>query len=76
MNINLTLNYSFDKILWYISVKKGKLMLKKLSKSIQDASFHEIIRQLQYKTKNKGKYFYQIDTFYPSAVCNSEQTGL
>lgn len=36
MNINLTLNYSFDKILWYISVKKGKLMLKKLSKSIRE----------------------------------------
>ena len=54
---------------------KNMIQNKKLSKSIQDASFHEIIRQLQYKTKNKGKYFYQIDTFYPSSqtcsVCGS-----
>lgn len=46
---------------------KNMLKNKKLSKSIQDASFNEIIRQLQYKSKNKGKYFYQIDTFYPSS---------
>ena len=48
---------------------KTKIMLKNksLSKSIQDASFYEIIRQLQYKSKNKGKYFYQIDDFYPSS---------
>ena len=46
---------------------KNMLQNKKLSKSITDASFCEIIRQLQYKSKNKGKYFYQIDTFYPSS---------
>ena len=46
---------------------KNMLQNKKLSKSITDASFHEIIRQLQYKSKNKRKYFYQIDTFYPSS---------
>ena len=54
---------------------KNMLRNKNLSKSIQDVSFHEIIRQLQYKSKNKGKYFYQIDTFYPStqtcSVCNN-----
>ena len=54
---------------------KNMLQNKKLSKSIQDASFHEIIRQIQYKYKNKGKYFYQIDTFYPStqmcSVCGN-----
>ena len=54
---------------------KNMLQNKKLSKSIQDASFNEIIRQLQYKSKNKGKYFYQIDTFYPStqmcSVCGN-----
>ena len=54
---------------------KNMLQNKNLSKSIQDASFHEIIRQLQYKSKNKGKYFYQIDTFYPStqmcSVCGN-----
>ena len=45
-------------------------MIKKknnLSKRIIDATFYEIIRQLQYKSKYKGKYFYQIDTYYPSS---------
>ena len=44
-------------------------MLKEhnLSKKISDASFYEIIRQLQYKSKYKNKYFYQIDTYYPSS---------
>ena len=54
---------------------KNMLQNKNLSKNIADASFCEIIRQLQYKTKDKGKYFYQIDTFYPSSqtcsVCNN-----
>ena len=54
---------------------KNMLQNKLLSKNIQDASFYEIIRQLQYKSKNKGKYFYQIDTFYPStktcSVCGN-----
>ena len=44
-------------------------MLKehKLSKKISDASFYEIIRQLEYKSKYKNKLFYQIDTYYPSS---------
>ena len=44
-------------------------MLKEhnLSKKISDASFHEIIRQLEYKSKYKGIRFYQIDTYYPSS---------
>ena len=40
---------------------------KELSKKISDSSFYEIIRQLKYKSKNKGKLFYQIDTYYPSS---------
>ena len=40
---------------------------KDLSKKISDASFYEIIRQLEYKSKFKGKLFYQIDTYYPSS---------
>ena len=40
---------------------------KELSKKISDSSFYEIIRQLEYKSKNKGKLFYQIDTYYPSS---------
>ena len=46
---------------------KQMLQKKELSKNIQDASFYEIIRQLEYKAKWKGKYFYQIDTYYPSS---------
>ena len=46
---------------------KNMLQNKNLSKNIQDAPFNEIIRQLQYKSINKGKYFYQIDTLYPSS---------
>ena len=38
-----------------------------LSKKISDASFYEIIRQLEYKCKLKGKNFYQIETYYPSS---------
>ena len=36
-----------------------------------DATFSEIIRQLEYKSKYKGKLFYQIDEYYPSSQeCN------
>lgn len=54
---------------------KKMLSNKNLSKNIADASFYEIIRQLQYKSKNKRKYFYQINTYYPStqtcSVCGN-----
>ena len=42
-------------------------MLKEhnLSKKISDASFSEIIRQLEYKCKYKNKLFYQIAKYYP-----------
>lgn len=44
---------------------------KHLSKSIYDASWNELLRQLEYKTKWKGKKFYQIETNYPSSqICN------
>ena len=39
----------------------------KLSKKIYDASWNELIRQLSYKSKWKGKICYQIDTYYPSS---------
>ena len=43
----------------------------KLSSKIQDATFSEILRQLSYKSKYKGKDFYQIDTYYPSSqICS------
>lgn len=50
-------------------ITKGKE--NKLSSKINDATFSEIIRQLQYKAKYKGKEFYQINTYYPSSqICS------
>ena len=48
---------------------KVKNMVKNhhLAKSIMDASLSEIIRQLEYKTKWKGKKLYKIDQYYPSS---------
>ena len=37
-----------------------------LSKNINDACFNEILKQLEYKSKFKGKKFYQIYEYYPS----------
>ena len=48
-------------------------MLKnhKISKSLQDASLSELIRQLIYKAKWKFKKLYQINTYYPSSqICS------
>lgn len=42
-----------------------------LSKNINDACFKEILRQLEYKSRFKGKEFYQINEYYPSSqVCS------
>jgi len=52
---------------------KVKNMLKNhnLAKRVSDASLSEIVRQLEYKSKWKGKKLYKIDTFYPSSkICN------
>ena len=36
-----------------------------------DASFTYLISLLKWKAKEKGKYFYQIDTYYASSqICN------
>ena len=44
---------------------------KTLKRNITDSSFSEIVRQLEYKCQNKGKYFYQVNKYYPSSqVCN------
>ena len=44
---------------------------KHLSKKIYDASWHELIKQLEYKTKWKGKYLYKIDTYFASSqICS------
>ena len=44
---------------------------KNLSKKIYDASWYELIRQLEYKSKLKGKELYKIETYYPSSqICS------
>ncbi len=44
---------------------------KQLSKAIYDASWNELIRQLEYKSKWLGKKLYKIETYYPSSqICN------
>lgn len=54
------------------SLKINKLVQnKQLSKKIYDASWYELIRQLEYKTKWKGKELYKIETYYPSSqICS------
>jgi putative transposase len=45
-----------------------------LAKSIQDASWSELLRQLEYKSKWYGRVFHQIDKFFPSSkTCNGCQ---
>ena len=42
-----------------------------LAKAVLDASFNKICELLKWKTKLQGKYYYQVDTYYPSSkMCN------
>ena len=42
-----------------------------LSKNILDASFSKICSMLEWKSKIKGKYYYQIDRYFPSSkICS------
>ena len=43
----------------------------RLAKNILDASFSKICSRLEWKSKEKGKYYYQIDTYFPSSqICS------
>jgi len=49
-------------------------MLKnhKLAKSISEASWYELTRQLQYKADWNNRKYLKIDTYYPSSqLCNN-----
>ena len=46
---------------------KGMSNNHNLAKSIIDASFNMICNMLKWKTTIQGKYYYQVDTFYPSS---------
>lgn len=53
---------------------KNMMNNHKLAKSIQDASWGELLRQLDYKSKWYGRTFHQIDMFFPSSkTCNGCQ---
>ncbi len=42
-----------------------------LTKNILDASFNKICEMLKWKSKEKGKYYYQVDSYFPSSkICN------
>lgn len=57
----------------YDIIISEKLDIKKmthksnLSKNILDASFNKICSMLEWKSKIKGKYYYQIDRYFPSS---------
>ena len=43
-----------------------------LAKAISDVSWHELTRQLEYKSKWNGRKYIKIDTFYASSqICSA-----
>ena len=50
-----------------VGIDLGVKELLTLSKNINDARFTEILRQLEYKSRFKGKKFYQIYDYCPSS---------
>lgn len=43
----------------------------RLAKQILDASFNKICNLIKWKTEQAGKYYYQVDTYYPSSkICS------
>ena len=44
---------------------------KAFNKSLADASFNKLCSLIEWKSKLKGKYYYKIDTYYPSSqICS------
>lgn len=61
----------------YDIIISEKLKIKEMSqnhyiaKNLLDASFRKICEKLSWKCRRKGKYYYQIDTYYPSSkICS------
>lgn len=51
---------------------KGMIKNPKLAKSIQDVSWYELIRQLQYKSEWNNRVYHKVDRFYASSqICNN-----
>ncbi|HIS38390.1 MAG TPA: transposase, partial [Candidatus Onthousia faecavium] len=53
---------------------------KRLAKYILDASFSKLCSLLEWKSKLQGKFYYKIDTYYPSSqmcsYCGHKDTSL
>lgn len=64
LSTNLVKNYD---IICIENLNIKGLMKSKLSKSFQDVSLYEFIRQLEYKSKWYGKIISKVDRFYPSS---------
>ena len=61
----------------YDIIISEKLKIKEMSqnhyiaKNLLDASFRKICEKLSWKCRRKGKYYYQINTYYPSSkICS------
>ena len=59
---------------------KNLLKNHKLAKSLSDAAFGEIVRQLKYKAKLYGKIVIEVDPFFPSSkkcrICGFKKSDL
>lgn len=66
-NLTIRLIYNYDLICIENLNVSGIRKNRKLSKSIQDASWSEFVRQLEYKTNWYGKTLVKVDRFYPSS---------
>lgn len=77
--------YALNEVSHYLTVKakpkvivlenlnvKGMVQNKHLSKAVSDASFHELRRQIEYKSKWYGEKVIIADRFYPSSKTCSE----
>lgn len=51
---------------------RGMVRNHKLAGAISDVAFHEIKRQIEYKTGWQDKIFFQVDRFYPSSKTCAE----
>lgn len=51
---------------------KGLMKNRRQAKSIGDASWYELIRQLEYKSAWNGRVYHKVDRFFPSSqLCSS-----
>ena len=50
---------------------KNMLKNHNIAKYISDTSFRKICDMIEWKCRRKGKYYYQVDTYYPSSqICS------